>query len=153
MLSGSGGRDHDSQNLYYLSSQTPKLFKEYTTKQIMSRPIISGSLRFEKLRNLEMSTHTFVKSWKSTNVCWFVGEFRHFETLKLWNFGTLDICNFDLFHVQVRESLPLLNIPTPTPAPDHPLGGHEGTWGPTISTTAHGSGSHSGYTHRTTLTQ
>jgi hypothetical protein len=22
-----------------------------------------------------------------------------------------------------------LNIPTPTPAPDHPLGGHERTWG------------------------
>ena len=22
-----------------------------------------------------------------------------------------------------------LKIPTPTPAPDHPLGGHEGSWG------------------------
>ena len=35
----------------------------------------------------------------------------------------------ELFHFQVTESPAPLNIPTPTPAPDHPLGGHERAWG------------------------
>ena len=37
------------------------------------------------------------------------------EILKLWNFVTKM-----LFYFQVRESRAPLNIPTPTPAPDHP---------------------------------
>ena len=32
--------------------------------------------------------------------------------------------SYKLFYFQVRESPVPLNIPTPTPAPDHLLGGH-----------------------------
>ncbi len=32
-----------------------------------------------------------------------------------------------LIYFQIRESPTPLNIPTPNPAPDHPLGGHGGT--------------------------
>ena len=37
--------------------------------------------------------------------------------------------NFDFFNFQVRESPLPLNVPTPLPAPDHPPGGRERTWG------------------------
>ena len=69
---------------------------------------------------------------------------RNFETLKLWEFETFKLSNFQTFKLwsfetlklqifeaifQGRESPAPLNIPTPTPAPDQPLVGHEGAWG------------------------
>ena len=53
-------------------------------------------------------------------------KFLKFDTLKPWSFKTLRPRNF-LF--QVKESTATLNIPTPTPAPDHHLANTISHWG------------------------
>ena len=50
-------------------------------------------------------------------------KLRYYETKKPRNQETKKLRN-----QETKKPLPL-NIPTPTPAPDHPLGGHERTWG------------------------
>ena len=75
-----------------------------------------------------------------------------FEILKFWNSKLLNIWNFEIFKfrnfgfrnfeiskfgtLEPRDLFILKygnrttrNIPSPTPAPDQPLGGHEGAWG------------------------
>ena len=75
-----------------------------------------------------------VRKWCSRNF-----ESYEFVNLRLWKFGTLKIWNIETLHIWNFEFLKLwffcfqdplpLNIPTPTPAPDHHLGGHGWTWG------------------------
>ena len=67
-------------------------------------------------------------NWKLWNLKNEILELRNFKTLKRWQLRTLKLWDQDFFYIQVRESSAPLNIPTPTTAPDHPLGGHE--WAP-----------------------
>ena len=61
-------------------------------------------------------------------------KLRNQEAKRLWNQETKKPINQETKQPRSqdtkkpRNSLPL-NIPTPTPAPDNPLGGHERTWG------------------------
>ena len=71
---------------------------------------------------------TFEKVFSINSIQGFVGNV-WFETIFD---ATCCFAKYVLKHIsetntlfQVRESPARFNIPTPTPAPDHPLGGHE----------------------------
>ena len=81
---------------------------------------VSHILKFEKFKFWKFETSGV---WNfETSRLW------HFETLKLQGFGNRNV-ETKFFNFRVSESAAPLNIPTLTPAADHPLGGHEGAWG------------------------
>ena len=74
MVSGPGGRDHDSQNQLFLILEVPRYFKASKKKpKSCVESIISGNLRISKLG-------VFEKVCNSEN---FDFDFLFFETLKL----------------------------------------------------------------------
>ena len=118
MVSGPGGRSHDTPQKLFSILETPRYFKESKKPNTFYSTILFvGNLKSYTLEKLW--TCVFQSFWKF--------RMQHFTISKCWHFEIMQPRNFDFRWLQLRESHYPSTYRLP-PCTSPPLGGPEGTW-------------------------